>query len=101
VNIEKRISPFASDIIFNDVATLLKAFRQKAEAEDWKDAEIDYVVKQASKGGLQQALSTILLYTEIQEDLSGDDEGDFDPFADGDDDEHFKGDEDFEVEDET
>lgn len=96
MEIDKRISPFASDIAFADVETLLKAFSQKAEAEGWTKKEIDYVVKQASKGNLQSAISVILSYTEIKET---DEDGDnFSLFEDTDEDQ-FKGEEDFEEED--
>lgn len=95
MDIDKLVSPFAVDISFTDIDTLLKAFRQKALAEGWDDDEVDYVIKEASKGGLESALSVILSYTDVEDEEEFDAldlEGEEDPF---------KGEEDFEVEDES
>jgi hypothetical protein len=78
----KRITPFADGVEFKDTTTLLMAFEQKALAEGWTKEEIKDVRIEASRGGFQQALSTVLEYVEISDVYQDSDDNEFSIFSD-------------------
>lgn len=88
MNIEKTISPFAEDISFTDIDTLITAFSQKALAEDWTEEEVKYVTSMVKDMKLDSALSTILDY--VESSGNGDDES-WNPYADEEDEDDYDG----------
>jgi hypothetical protein len=98
MNIEKTISPFAQDVSFTDVDTLVAAFSQKALAEGWTEEEVKYVTSLVSGMKLDSALSTILDYVEAS---GNDDDDQWDPFADNDEDDEWDLDRDRDYDSET